>query len=458
MKSQASFVLTSFFLILLSVSTLSAQPTIPGFACVGTFNGKDYYVSNTGTDWYAARDTCRRLGGNLACIGSAAENNFIATSTSTMGCLWLGFNDDSLEGTWVWVNNEPVNYTNWYPGEPNNFGGSEDFAIFNYGAIGSWADASASYGARILLERNSILPVELTMFRADPDFGHTDIFWRTESEVNNAYFQLYRSLSVSDSGQLITRVPGRGNSSVPSVYNLIDTQVLGGITYFYRLYCTSSDSIIRFLADTLVTPWWIPAGILSFQATGQVESIHLTWQTEFETNNSFFKLYRSTNPMDSLWQYLTRINSMAPSGNSVATLSYQYSDSLLQPNVTYFYRLSAVTRNSNEYTFPGVTNATALANEVSGTNAIPHFFRIVSLFPNPFNSSTTISYTIPKSGEVSLKLYDLNGREVSTLVNFTQNPGTYTVKIDGSNLASGTYFVRLQSGEFTQTRKIVLLR
>ncbi len=88
-------------------------------------------------------------------------------------------------------------------------------------------------------------------------------------------------------------------------------------------------------------------------------------------------------------------------------------------------------------------------------------------YPNPFNPTTTIKYSIPKSVEtqnlasqqnVSLKLYDILGREVATLVNKNQKAGNYEVVFNASNLTSGTYFYRLVSGEFSKTMKLILLK
>ncbi|MDK9701354.1 MAG: T9SS type A sorting domain-containing protein, partial [bacterium] len=83
---------------------------------------------------------------------------------------------------------------------------------------------------------------------------------------------------------------------------------------------------------------------------------------------------------------------------------------------------------------------------------------LLTTFPNPFNSSTTISYSLPKPGLVELRLFDITGREVATLVNQKQQPGNYRVTFDGKKLSSGTYFVRMQAGKFVKTQKMVLLR
>ncbi len=88
----------------------------------------------------------------------------------------------------------------------------------------------------------------------------------------------------------------------------------------------------------------------------------------------------------------------------------------------------------------------------------PSDFALAQNYPNPFNATTTLSYSLPKSGFVELKLFDLTGREISSLVQRNQTAGTYRLQIDGSRLASGTYFVRMQAGAFSKTQKIVLLK
>ncbi len=95
---------------------------------------------------------------------------------------------------------------------------------------------------------------------------------------------------------------------------------------------------------------------------------------------------------------------------------------------------------------------------VSSSERMPIAFSLNQNDPNPFNSSTTISYSLPKPGIVELKLYDLLGREVTTLVNRKQSAGSYRVNFDRKNLSSGTYFIRMQAGDFVKTQKMVLLK
>jgi hypothetical protein len=79
-------------------------------------------------------------------------------------------------------------------------------------------------------------------------------------------------------------------------------------------------------------------------------------------------------------------------------------------------------------------------------------------YPNPFNPSTTIKYKLSKSSDVRLSVSDLLGREVSVLVNERRDAGVHEVKFDGSNLASGVYFYRIQAGDFVQSKRLLLLR
>jgi hypothetical protein len=89
---------------------------------------------------------------------------------------------------------------------------------------------------------------------------------------------------------------------------------------------------------------------------------------------------------------------------------------------------------------------------------IPNHFTLEQNYPNPFNSSTTITYELPNRCNVTLKIFDILGREVSTLVKDEKAAGKYSVRFDGNNLASGIYFYKLQTGTFSQTKKLMLMK
>jgi hypothetical protein len=93
---------------------------------------------------------------------------------------------------------------------------------------------------------------------------------------------------------------------------------------------------------------------------------------------------------------------------------------------------------------------------IENENEMPSSFSLIQNFPNPFNPTTTIKYQIPELSFVTIKVYDVLGNEITTLVNEEKPIGIYTIEFDASNLPSGIYFYKLQSSNFTQTKKMIL--
>ena len=89
---------------------------------------------------------------------------------------------------------------------------------------------------------------------------------------------------------------------------------------------------------------------------------------------------------------------------------------------------------------------------------VPGVFTLDQNYPNPFNPSTTIEFTLPKSEFVELKVFNILGKEVSTLVSNKLNQGNHTYTFDGKNLASGVYYYQLIAGDFREVKKMILLR
>ena len=108
-----------------------------------------------------------------------------------------------------------------------------------------------------------------------------------------------------------------------------------------------------------------------------------------------------------------------------------------------------------------VTYTVPLSKEVAESNedaTVPTAFVLYQNFPNPFNPTTTINFALPKASQVSLKVYDLLGKEVATVVDGFMEAGEQSVPFNASELSSGTYFYCLTAGEFTAVRKMVLLK
>ena len=91
-------------------------------------------------------------------------------------------------------------------------------------------------------------------------------------------------------------------------------------------------------------------------------------------------------------------------------------------------------------------------------NNIPTEYALSQNYPNPFNPTTNIKFDLPKEGFVSLKIYDVVGKEVASLVNEVKSAGSYIVGFNGTELSSGVYFYRLESGIFVENKRMILIK
>jgi len=105
-----------------------------------------------------------------------------------------------------------------------------------------------------------------------------------------------------------------------------------------------------------------------------------------------------------------------------------------------------------------LVKSTAMLVGVKNEKQVPSTFSLSQNYPNPFNPVTNISYSIAGKGFVSLRVYDLLGREVAVPVNEIKNPGTFIISYNASNLSSGVYYYKLQSGEFTDLKSMILIK
>lgn len=108
--------------------------------------------------------------------------------------------------------------------------------------------------------------------------------------------------------------------------------------------------------------------------------------------------------------------------------------------------------------FHTTTGGQTLVSSSFTKETIPDEFKLFQNYPNPFNPSTNIKYEIPQDNFVSIKIYNLLGKEVMNLINDFKKAGRYDISFNGSNLASGVYYYKIKAGEFVQIRKMVLIK
>ncbi|MFN3426952.1 MAG: choice-of-anchor Q domain-containing protein [Candidatus Thermochlorobacter sp.] len=190
----------------------------------------------------------------------------------------------------------------------------------------------------------------------------------------------------------------------------------------------------------------LPVELKSFEAQPVARGVELRWSTASEQNNAGFEVQRRSENRgvgSEAWQVLGFVRG---NGTTSAAQSYAFVDQTASGKV--HYRLKQVD-------FDGTFEYSPTIEVEAG---LPRTFELSQNYPNPFNPTTVISYQLPVSSEVSLKIYDMLGRQVATLVEGRQEAGRYQVAFNAVQLASGLYFYRLQAGTFTQTRKMMLLK
>ena len=199
----------------------------------------------------------------------------------------------------------------------------------------------------------------------------------------------------------------------------------------------------------------IPVELASFTASVNGNDVSLNWMTASEINNQGFEVERQVGSRQSAVGNWERIGFVDGKGTTTEVNRYSYIDRSLSPGL-YKYRIKQID-------FDGTFKYYSLAETIE--IGVPDRFVLEQNYPNPFNPSTKIRYHIPsvistegRNLNVQLKVYDVLGNEVTTLVDEYKPAGLYEVEFDASSLASGIYYYQLHTNSFIQTKKMVLLR
>jgi hypothetical protein len=191
----------------------------------------------------------------------------------------------------------------------------------------------------------------------------------------------------------------------------------------------------------------VPVELASFTAEVKNNSVSLNWMTATETNNFGFDIERRNpvkNNRQSNWE---RIGFVEGNGTTTEESNYTYIDKEINPG-SYEYRLKQIDYDGS-FEYSEVVNV-----EISS----PKEFSLSQNYPNPFNPATTIKFSIPAAGKVTLNVFNVLGEKVVSLVDEVKDSGSYEINFDASKLPSGTYLYQLRSGNFIETKKMVLLK
>ncbi len=231
----------------------------------------------------------------------------------------------------------------------------------------------------------------------------------------------------------------------------------GGLTWIqipisgshYQVFITDSMSVYAAQSNgfyKLNSPFFIPVELESFNAYATENDVLLEWQTATELNNSGFEVLHSTDN-----ENYEKIAFVPGFGTTTEKHNYNYKVENLNAGIHYF-RLKQVDFDGTET----LTNTI----EVTIENLIVHYFSLEQNFPNPFNPTTTISFSLPNTEKVVLKVYDLLGNEIVTLLDGIKEAGVYNIRFDGAelNLSSGVYIYKLQAGVNVASKKLSLIK
>lgn len=256
------------------------------------------------------------------------------------------------------------------------------------------------------------------------------------------------NMNVSSTAYLYTGVVKRDNGSQPWGWNQsnhVNTTSPGAVPTLGGTGFTSfSDFGVSGNMDNL-----LPVELGTFTANIDKRHVTLNWTTVTETNNTGYDIERKASESQS-W---SKISFVEGHGTTTLPQSYRYEDRNLASG-KYNYRLKQIDNNGNYHYIPLTTLV-----EIG----VPTKYDMSQNYPNPFNPSTKINFDLPFDSKVTIRLFDITGREVATILNQTVLAGYQTVQFNASSLASGTYFYNIMAegnngNKFVNTKKMVLVK
>jgi hypothetical protein len=208
--------------------------------------------------------------------------------------------------------------------------------------------------------------------------------------------------------------------------------------------CNTTDTLLADLCDHPLS-----VELVTFEAYSAVDGVRLNFALASENNNDHFEIWRSTG-RDQPFSLIARIRSQ---GNSSAEHRYDYLDRTVTAGQTYGYYLADVDVNGVRTEHRGFVRFATFA----AATAMPATYDMTA-YPNPFNPSTTIAFTLPESQSVQVAVFDVSGRRVCTLASGKHSAGTHQVLFDGAGLPSGIYMAQIRCDAYARSEKLLLLK
>lgn len=299
------------------------------------------------------------------------------------------------------------------------------------------------------------LELKQSTLSPNPFIVHADIFNTGTVSALNVLIHLSVSNGLEvDSGSVDTTISSLAAENLLSFNWKIRANKDSSGLNLYTLHISGDNVETKDINRAVLVPDIIPPAkptglTLTLQANGKVM---LTWRDNTDKDLAGYKIYYSS---DAIGFGGTEANE-GPSPISVSTIDTMYLTGLTGGIMNRF-AISAIDLSTNE---------SDLSDTVSGlitgvsqySSKIPSNYALNQNYPNPFNPSTSIQFDLPRTGFTTLRVYNLLGQEVATLVNEMKSAGSYKVQWNAQNMTTGMYFYKLISGDVTQVKKMVLMK
>jgi len=257
---------------------------------------------------------------------------------------------------------------------------------------------------------------------------------------SNNIWTLYGELNTSSFPKTDTRLT---NTLIGSSTNVSFTNV--NLPYLMLLYNHANGADESSIFDDIYVSNpenMLPVELHSFGAIRNNDKVILNWQTDTEINNLGFEIQKQNGDT---WEKVGFVNGK---GNSNVKNEYSFTDINKSIEKTA-YRLKQIDTDGH-FSFSEIVYSEGFLINLD--------YKLYQNYPNPFNPSTTIKYQILNDGLVTIKLYDILGNEIKTLVKEQKTKGQYTYKFESTNLAAGVYIYSLESGYFSESKKMIVLK
>ena len=395
------------------------------------------------------------------CIFFIARLSYSSVGNMTQGN-WRWRNDNGTDTTATFMNNEnsavTLNTNNnirlrieLYNNDPSSNSNNNSIALFysttgNSGVAADWTQITTD-------STSNAFVLSPSSYFYDHESNNLD-FLNNSSSTNGG-----PDIMV-ESGSPFSLIIQNNTSNEVEYCIKATNNALTNTTYYFevRVVNVSPSSELDGYSGlpSLTTGSVLPVELTSFTTAIDKNKVKLLWKTSTEVNNYGFEILRSAqndshselasaSEESSNWQ---KIGFVKGSGNSNSPKNYSFADNKPLSGKAE-YRLKQID-NNGQFKY----------SKVLTVSMLPTKFELYQNYPNPFNPSTIIKYDLPKQSKVVLKIYDILGHQVATLVNKEQQAGVYKVQLaaDKYKLASGVYIYSLEAGKYSSIKKLILLK